>query len=84
MKKLIEVTERDILEGGRGNRICCPVALAVRRSLGRVYVSVGLHVVQVNECLFDLPALVSVWIGRYDDHLPVVPMSFELDMEDRI
>lgn len=77
---LVEVTEEDIRKGRRENGTRCPVARAYRRATGLrgVYVD-HVHVeVEQLEWIRRVPADVSRWIFRYDNHGTVEPTTFHM------
>ena len=73
----IEVTADDIAKGMKSNCYQCPIALAIRRVTGDVFV--GRWIV-VNGKRFDKIKSVSEFIANFDDGRPVEPFSFHLPL----
>jgi len=83
MKKVINVTERDIkraknLIGSQPSSVCCPIALAVRRVFRKPY-RVGLGDIIRDRDFIELPREARTFISRFDDGLPVKPIRFEVE-----
>lgn len=75
----INVTQRDIDHGKIQDCTDCPVALAIRRSVGPLYkVDVIRSIVVISGKVRCLPREVSEFIRRVDAGLPVKPFSFNL------
>ncbi len=90
----VEVTENDINKGKRGDRYCCPVALAVRRAYGigrpgDALVDVGEISTSIWRCgpvpsgvrrrnLFRNPPEVVAFMAAFDNKQPVRPFTFAL------
>lgn len=84
----INVTQRDIEAGQRGNCNLCPGARAINRRLKRgLLVDVFPGTVRFYDgkfggplCSRFLPPEMTIWIRRFDNLLKVQPISFELDI----
>lgn len=79
MTKTFEVTQTDIDHGVRGIPDRCPVALAMKRTLG-TDVLVGSNGISIKTCpiVLEHPAIVQDFINNFDDSNPVRPISFEM------
>lgn len=81
----IEVTEDDIARGKRCDARSCPIALAIRRAVGREYgvlvaysnIYLGLDEQAVPDWRMTPPAI-ERWLLDYDNGLAVQPFSFDL------
>lgn len=90
MKRLIEVTQKHIDEGKRGEANTCAVALALTDATG-YSASVGtfsgtlFKIDRLSGVVadFDLPKPVTKWIKAFDSGSTVTPMSFEIDLPDQ-
>jgi hypothetical protein len=83
------VTADDIYNGSPGNACACPVWFAIARALPWLRsleerFSVGLLGLGFGPFSVPLPAIVHEFIGRVDNHEPVVPFSFEFEMPDDV
>lgn len=85
IKTKIEVTKKDIKGGKRGDGYSCPIALAVRRTL-------GINIISVDNISVDfpfegkgfsaeIPTKVQRFIDSFDDGQDVKPFSFILKGE---
>lgn len=76
---LIEVKQTHIRRGEKLNNQACPIALAIRESLGSEKVRVNREDVKIGRKTFDLPQKAQDFIDRFDDvKSSVEPFSFEL------
>jgi len=80
MNYTIKVTAEDIASGTRNNGGSCPIALALRRYLPSVPLSVGSMFILygVDETQVPLPKSAQRFIGSFDKGLTVSPFSFRL------
>lgn len=74
----IDVTQYDIDHGSRARSTSCPVALAVKRAVGREDVSMGAWTGHVGETVVKLPLEVTKFVSAFDSNNPVAPFSFDL------
>ncbi len=82
MRKVINVTAKDIAKGKPNVPTCCPIALAAKRTFGRC-ISVG----QLYMGIFDgthygrtkLPPEAHKFVTRFDAHLSVEPFKFTVE-----
>ncbi len=87
----IQVTQKDIDDGFRWSTTGCPVALAIERTIGAEYASVGTTSCRIalpnthswEAKRIDLPYHVGDWIRKFDTRLnnrqECKPFEFELD-----
>jgi hypothetical protein len=85
MEITVNVTQRDIERGIRSKCSDCPVALAVKRALGkRVKVFSGVSTSYLyldhNKKPFPLPASAVEFIDRFDSGHKVEPFTFKLKL----
>jgi hypothetical protein len=76
----VDVTTEDIEHGDRQSYVTCPVALAVRRVMGRLIEvsNRGWVITEDEEANADLPDDVTERIIDYDEGGAMEPFSFEL------
>lgn len=79
---LVEVTEKDIKHGVKGDPCRCPVAKALRRATKSSVVSAGEGVLfagpKKRRTFWRTPAFVRLFISDFDDGAPVNPFAFSL------
>lgn len=80
---IINVTERDILNGRSGHCYLCPVAKAAYRKLGNVTVTTK-NIYQRDGkghliAVFPLPNEVTDFINAFDEGKKVVPFKFKIE-----
>ena len=73
----ITITQKHIDAGVRGSWCKCPIALAIKEK-GKWY-HAGKRWLLVNDVDYATPPVVHKWMDRFDEGLPVEPMSFELE-----
>jgi hypothetical protein len=79
VKVHVEVTERDIAKGEPGKPCGCPVARAVRRSIGyRKHVFVDEGAIYGSKFRVRFPPGVGDFVVKFDNHQPVKPFAFDL------
>ena len=76
MRTLIKVQTKHIKNGHRGSASCCPVALAVRETIGRL-----LYVCTNKTGPYENPRSVKRFIKRFDAKKSVKPFNFFLDIK---
>lgn len=80
---IIHVTQEHIDKGERGSCLCCPVALSIEEA--------GFYAVEAYETIIIVgrsherkqvhpPPSVGNFIRRFDNHKPVKPFAFEVDL----
>lgn len=87
----VDVTQADIDNGVAGKSESCPVAIAVSRAmesgvrvaLGRVFVDDPRRA-QPYFSSGLLPLNAREFIGLFDNHKPVQPFAFDVDMKEGI
>lgn len=78
----VSVTRLDIARG-RGCSPCgCPIALALERATGRVFVVAGWGCRVPGEILGHFPEEAKTFIRHFDGCLPVEPFVFDVDLVD--
>jgi hypothetical protein len=87
VKITVSVTEEDINKGIIGSSCSCPVALAIKKSTNfhpsvDHYTAALLNPEDDGLTLCDLPHSVRCFIFAFDDHKPVRPFTFELEIPD--
>ena len=80
----VDVTELDIHSGHPSDSMRCPIAIALRRAVGREVVDVYGTYCEVRGRRADLPVPARVFVSRYDDGDPVGPLTFELDIPEEV
>jgi hypothetical protein len=82
----ISVTAEHIALGIPEDPYCCPLSLAIEKSLPGKYPAVGIDCV-LNELdgnqIADLPQEATSFIIAFDNGDPVVPFTFELEFKAR-
>lgn len=78
MKKLITVTQEDLLNGECGNGESCPIALALKR-MHYDEIFVGDDEVIIQDEQINLPDNAREFIQEFDNDGDFAPFSFELD-----
>lgn len=78
---LIEVTDEDIKGAARRNTFCCPVAKAVRRTLGHKDVCVGVNRCRIGNKSYVVPIDVRNRIHNFDEGFTMHPFEFEMEEE---
>jgi len=84
MKKVIEVTERDI-QRSKGllkwqvSAYCCPIALAVRRAFRKTWAIGPTYIACDRGRTIGLPRKAQTFISRFDDGKSVKPIRFEVE-----
>ena len=78
----ISVTQQDIMEGERNSSQNCAVAIALRRSLQTVFVSVCDASAEINGRQYALPNHVTQFISDFDLDILPEPMQFELAIDE--
>jgi len=80
MMYTIRVTAEDIASGKRKHGGSCPIALALRRYLPDVPISVGNMFIlyDADEIQVPLPKSAQLFISSFDRGLTVLPFSFRL------
>jgi len=74
----IEVNEKDIEQGWPGVGASCPIALAIKRTLGCA-ASVGDNYIRIAEHgTYETPAVARSFIYAFDRGADVQPFSFTL------
>lgn len=84
---LIQVTEEDILAGCRGHACYCPIALAIKRVIGRpIYVGVThIYIKVAHKIIKPIPIKVESFVIQFDgvsDRALINPFEFELPIEE--
>lgn len=82
MKVEINVSHRHIRCGTPGNYCFCPIVLAIQEVLPGWRVEAFGNFAVLNKRAVRLPVECAVFVGRFDNGLPVEPFSFLLDTED--
>lgn len=84
----VQVTQDDIDNGACGSPYRCPVALAVRRAVGKLdrfystQVSVSSYHIVVEGLGHAAPGpQLEQWIWDFDSHRPVPPIEFDLELK---
>lgn len=75
----IDVTQYDIDNGIRCDSKLCPVAIALRRTTGRIC-EAGASLLWIGNYGCDQPDDVKNFINNFDGGRAVEPFSFELEM----
>ena len=79
----IEVTQEDIEKGEPCDVCACPIALAIQRKLGRGGCEINFSTIDLGPGqVVATPYSARQFIRAFDDHLPVKPFSFELDLSE--
>jgi hypothetical protein len=73
----VKVTAKHIEAGRVCQADCCPIALALKE-LGHKYVQVTKPYIDFDIKRIVTPPEVRLFMKRFDAHLPVEPMEFEL------
>lgn len=77
---LIEVKQKHIDEGAKGSCSRCPIALALLDAGHRdVWIGNITLYTSVRKETY-LPPKAIQWINNFDDGLPVLPFSFEIEL----
>jgi len=76
----LHVTQDKIDKGKPGDCASCPIALTFLEAFPWAEVEVVGPVVFLNRTAYSLPEECLDFIGRFDNHLPVAPFSFEFDL----
>lgn len=74
----VDIKQKHITGGEPGDPRCCAVALAVREATGCTDVIVDGMTIEVGDREYTTPDLIDTFIDRFDDGLPVEPVSFML------
>lgn len=87
---IINVTQDEINRGERNKCKSCPIALSIIRSVDYPHVYVGKNIVTfytshdfsriLPSKIVKLPKEIQNWIYAFDSKMPVMPISFELDV----
>lgn len=83
MKYQIEVTSHDIQDGCMGDAMDCPVARAMRRTLGKRVVAVtgSAWLDAIGSAIpRRVPPEVTSFVRAYDHDQPVAPFTFEVEL----
>lgn len=82
----VEVTQEDIVNGQRRVPTSCPVALACRRELGNVRISVTAYYIRVNTGfpVLEIPETVKAFVRDFDGFRPVEPIKFTLEVPEEL
>lgn len=73
----IQVTQKHINEGKRGECFNCPIALALLEATGQQW-DVSFHMACSWHYNLNLPEIAQEFIGRFDYEKTVKPFEFEL------
>lgn len=87
MKVRIDVTAEDIANGQCGSPHLCPVAIGIRRAINAkdgYRVAVGCNGVDIGSVYAAIPKPARAFIRAFDDGLIVQPLTFEMNMPDKI
>lgn len=78
----VEVTQEDISSGVRSDCLNCPIAKAIRRSVGKV-AYVGPVVSYMGTSKAILPAEASEWVRTFDRGMVMSkPIAFDLEFKE--
>lgn len=80
MKYTIEVTQEDIDNGECADATGCPVGLAIGRLNIPKFYGVSHDAVSIGERRILLPPEASSFIKDFDDHKPVSPFTFTIEL----
>lgn len=84
MKLKINVTQDDIDKGNRGNSNSCPIARVVRGILPMARVNVRyINSIGMGADI-ALPSEATQFIVSFDNHYPVAPLEFEVDIPENV
>lgn len=83
---IIKVTKEDIENGICKNCFYCPIAIALRRVFGEIYLRIHDEYIilekEINNFkIFKLPNKASEFIKKFDRLKSVEPFEFELNLE---
>lgn len=85
----VEVTQDDINNGFRNSCERCPWALAFARKFPAFRIAVDGETISFCDPItgmmlgaYKTPAIVNLWIDRFDDSLPILPMRAIFYLED--
>lgn len=90
MKRTINVTTEDIINGKRFRSDYCPIALAAKRDYSDLEItgaSAGVSEITLyssdGEMMFysDMPRIAKVFVSDFDMKKPVKPISFEIELK---
>lgn len=81
MKKLINITQKDIELGIPQSSSHCPVARAIKRALKPKDIYVDCMNVIIGRKVFVLPHAITNFVQGVDFGLPVKPLKFILDSD---
>ena len=80
MELIVDVTSQDIKRGKRKYISCCPIALALKRSLPGKRIAVGSDITFIGDGLATLPKQARTFIERFDNSESVKPFKFKLSL----
>lgn len=83
VKIRVNVTQKDITNGEKASRICCPVVLAMKRAIRnnsvKVSYSFATFIKNKHEYVTVFPTQTITFIHAFDDNEAVQPFKFECE-----
>jgi hypothetical protein len=80
----VQVTQDDIDHGERSRCQECPVARALRRTFGGIYVSVGPRDMSLGVYVLPTPGDAAEFMNLFDGGFQAGPFGFDLDVPDEL